>query len=199
MTDFRRIFIRGSQSVAAFQRLCERWKAELEDDHLFFRDLSKSLRAIHVQSPYNLAIEDHATPTSVVVYLQRTTGTMQDTLELFEADLIAHGILNYDLDPYCTCEVQMTEETKKPFDAPWRATDLDYVEDANGFYVCKCETHLTASNIAHLPELYDALMHFVVNDCPHAFISNDECRLCPDKKCKTREAVKLLRKVRDGE
>ena len=93
----------------------------------------------------------------------------------------------------------MTEETKKLFDAPWSAYPLDDVGDANGNFVCACETPEMAHRLARLPELYDALMHFVVNDCPHAFISNDECLLCPDKKCKTREAVELLRKVRDGE
>ena len=97
MPDFCRIFIRGSQSVAAFQRLYERWKADWEED-LSARDLSRPLRAVCIQPPYNLALEEHATPTSVVVWLHRTTGTMQDTLELFKEHLIAHGILNYDLD-----------------------------------------------------------------------------------------------------
>ena len=105
----------------------------------------------------------------------------------------------------------MTEETRKLFDAPWKAVDM---VDTNFPYLHECEIvsnngngHMIATEVlrtdanrlANLPELYDALMYFVVNDCPHAFISNDECRLCPDKKCKTREAVELLRKVRDGE
>lgn len=97
MSDFCRIFIRGSQSVAAFQRLYASWKAEWEED-LFARDLSGPPHAVCIQPPYNLALEEHATPTSVVVWLYRTTGTMQDTLELFKEHLIAHGILNYDLD-----------------------------------------------------------------------------------------------------
>jgi len=97
MPDFCRIFIWGSQSVAAFQRLYASWKAEWEED-LFARDLTRPPRVICVQPPYNLGIEDHATPTSVVVWLYRTTGTMPDTIELFKEHLIAHGILNYDLD-----------------------------------------------------------------------------------------------------
>lgn len=97
MPDFCRIFIWGSQPVAAFLRLYESWKAEWEEDP-FVRDLSGPPRAICIQPPYNLALEEHATPTSVVAWIQRTTGTMQDTLELFKAHLIAHGILNYDLD-----------------------------------------------------------------------------------------------------
>ena len=97
MSDFCRILIRGSQPVAAFQRLYENWKAEWEED-LFARDISGPLRAVCVQPPYKLALEEHATPTSVVVWLYRTTGTMQDTLELFKEHLIAYGILNYELD-----------------------------------------------------------------------------------------------------
>ena len=97
MSDFCRIFIWGSQPVAAFLRLYESWKAEWEED-LFACDLSRPPRAVCVQPLYNLALEEHATPTSVVVCLQRTTGTMQDTLELFEEHLIAHGIVNYAMD-----------------------------------------------------------------------------------------------------
>lgn len=97
MSDFCRIFIRGSQSVAAFQRLYESWKAEWEED-LFARDFTRPPRAVCVQPPYTLELEGHATPASVVVWLYRTTGTMQDTLELFKEHLIANGIFNYDLD-----------------------------------------------------------------------------------------------------
>ena len=102
----------------------------------------------------------------------------------------------------------MTDETKKLFSAPWEARivivmskvgDEIRVVDARKYPVATCDKMEDAARIARLPELYDALMYFVVNDCPHAFISNDECRLCPDKECKTREAVELLRKVRDGE
>ena len=97
----------------------------------------------------------------------------------------------------------MTEETAQIFDAPYKV-----YETRNGYNVictnkvlpqlCWTTDKKDANRISHLPELYDALMHFVVNDCPHAFISNDECRLCPNKKCKTREIIELLRKVRDG-
>ena len=97
MPDFCRIFIRGSQPVAAFKRLYESWKAEWEEE-LFARDLSGPPRAVCIQPPYNIALGEHATPTSVVVWLQRTTSTMQDTLELFKEHLIANGILNYDID-----------------------------------------------------------------------------------------------------
>ena len=97
----------------------------------------------------------------------------------------------------------MTEETKKLFDAPWifchGLQDGYGARDNTGNMVFEFAYPQNARRLARLPELYEALMYFVVNDCPHAFISNDECRLCPDKKCKTREAVELLRKVRDGE
>jgi hypothetical protein len=97
MQDFCRIFIRGIQSVAAFQRLYESWKEEWEED-LFAPDFSRPSRVVCVQPPFTLLLEEPATPTSVVVWLQRTTGTMKDTLDLFKEHLIAHGILNYDLD-----------------------------------------------------------------------------------------------------
>jgi hypothetical protein len=93
----------------------------------------------------------------------------------------------------------MTRSTKKLFNAPWKSTEQDFVVDSNGHAFTQTETREQANRLARLPELYDELMYFVVNDCPHAFISNDECRLCPNKKCKTREAVELLRKVRDAE
>lgn len=106
----------------------------------------------------------------------------------------------------------MTEETKKLFDAPWRATILDYVEDANGYYVCECGTHLTASNIARLPELYDALnkqAYYRCVDClRHTANTIDDIPLnrdmiehgCPKNRtdCGAFDAWKLLRKVRDG-
>ena len=100
----------------------------------------------------------------------------------------------------------MKAETENLFDAPWTVTREEIRKDTVRYCVAKAHldlvavdlTHEDAHRIARLPELFDALMGYVVNDCPHAFISNDECRLCPDKKCKTREAVELLRKVRDG-
>lgn len=107
----------------------------------------------------------------------------------------------------------MTDTTKQLFDAPWRVDKVDFKSDMYGvgstiirifnkneeLITAYIPDEKTANRISHLPELYDALMHFVVNDCPHAFISNDECRLCPDKKCIGRKWVSLLRKVRDGE
>lgn len=93
----------------------------------------------------------------------------------------------------------MTEETKKLFDAPWEATDADFVVDNDGYWICSCESPETANRLARLPELYDALMEAAVNYCPDAFFANDECRLCPDKKCIGRKWIELLRKVRDGE
>ena len=101
----------------------------------------------------------------------------------------------------------MNDGTKKLFDAPWEVGVCEkgnpefeslFIASKTGCLIARDMEEETAERIVRLPELYDALMYFVVNDCPHAFISNDECRLCPNKKCKTREAVELLRKVRDG-
>lgn len=99
----------------------------------------------------------------------------------------------------------MTCATKKLFDAPWAIEEeaplawYCVIDSKDSVVANDVRDQKTVNRLARLPELYDALMYFVVNDCPHAFISNDECRLCPDKKCKTRKAVELLRKVRDGE
>lgn len=98
----------------------------------------------------------------------------------------------------------MTDETKKLFDAPYKV-----VETRNGYNVictnklipqlCWTTGEKDANRLARLPELYDALMYLVVNYCHEAFLSCDECRLCPDQNCKGRKWVELLRKVRDGE
>ena len=97
----------------------------------------------------------------------------------------------------------MTEETAQIFDAPYKV-----YETRNGYNVictnkvlpqlCWTTDKKDANRISHLPELYDKLMWAVVQQCPDAFLTLDECRLCPDKKCKYREIVELLRKVRDG-
>jgi len=97
----------------------------------------------------------------------------------------------------------MTEETAQIFDAPYKV-----YETRNGYNVictnkvlpqlCWTTDKKDANRLASLPELYDKLMWAVVQKCPDAFLTLDECRLCPDKKCKYREIVKLLKKVRDG-
>jgi hypothetical protein len=115
----------------------------------------------------------------------------------------------------------MTEETKKLFDAPWAdasyvVEDMSYfdINDAHGQCMCSVHTQYftsekkpgidedaaeqTMNRILRLPELYDKLMWSVVQKCPDAFLTLDECRLCTDKKCEYREIVELLRKVRDG-
>lgn len=98
----------------------------------------------------------------------------------------------------------MTDETKKLFDAPYKV-----YETRNGYNVictnkvlpqlCWTTDKKDANRLARLPELYDALMEAAVKYCPDAFFANDECRLCPDKKCIGRKWIELLRKVRDGE
>ena len=99
----------------------------------------------------------------------------------------------------------MTNETKRIFDAPWEVADD---KDEQGRYmtidnnmacVAKESTLKDANRHASLPELYDKLMWAVVQYCPDAFLTLDECRLCHDKKCKYREIIELLRKVRNGE
>ena len=98
----------------------------------------------------------------------------------------------------------MTDETKRIFDAPWVLfSDTDnevfQIESNSGDFVAEVMMFREARRIIRLPELYDKLMWAVVQYCPDAFLTLDECRLCPDKKCKYREIVELLRKVRNRE
>ena len=93
----------------------------------------------------------------------------------------------------------MTDETKRIFDAPWQIWgDGCQVCDIRGTERAYCEDIKDSARFVRLPELYDKLMWAVVQKCPDAFLTLDECRLCPDKKCKYREIFELLRKVRDG-
>lgn len=108
----------------------------------------------------------------------------------------------------------MTDETKKLFDAPWRATDLDYVEDSEGYYICEAETHEQSHRIALLPELYDALMEVAYEHCqlciyknsesaskmpsPNDMATNGGASFC-FQNCPRLKHWKLLKKVGDGE
>lgn len=104
----------------------------------------------------------------------------------------------------------MTDETKNLFDAPWSAYPLDDVGDANGNFVCSCETPEMAHRLARLPELYDACVEAVYYrcfDCLGGFrhdigltsedLLNDGC---PKKSnnCFFLKTIDLLRKVRAG-
>ena len=99
----------------------------------------------------------------------------------------------------------MNKTTKQLFNAPWSIEEeapLAWycVIDSNDSVVANdVRDQKTVNRLARLPELYDKLMWAVVQYCPDAFLTLDECRLCPDKKCKYREIIKLLRKVRNGE
>lgn len=94
----------------------------------------------------------------------------------------------------------MTEETKKLFQAPW-TVDGGLIRDCYDrmLFSTRVCRNMDTKRMSHMPELYDALMEAAVKYCPDAFFANDECRLCPDKKCIGRKWIKLLRKVRDGE
>lgn len=105
----------------------------------------------------------------------------------------------------------MTEETKKIFDAPWSVTDLDYVEDSEGYYICEAETREQANRLARLPELYDALafvLHEKCNNCYYHGTGHPNAQSLQDyidkgclfhhKTCDYQKAWELLKKVRDG-
>lgn len=103
----------------------------------------------------------------------------------------------------------MTDETKNLFNAPWSAYPLDDVGDANGNFVCSCETPEMAHRLARLPELYDALWEsiFLVNRLIGAWEEGIDFGEFCDQYLKdydnvpsgfTFEWAKLLEKVRDG-
>ena len=107
----------------------------------------------------------------------------------------------------------MTEETKKLFDAPWSAYPLDDVGDANGNFVCACETPEMAHRLARLPELYDALVETVYYKCFECMgglrhnidLTREELvkNGCPKQNksnvCIYVKHIELLRKARGGE
>ena len=106
----------------------------------------------------------------------------------------------------------MTNETKELFDAPWKAYPLDDVGDANGNFVCACETTENANRIARLPELYDALMETIYYKCfecmgglRHNIDLTQEDVIengCPKQNksnvCIYVKHIELLKKVREG-
>ena len=101
---------------------------------------------------------------------------------------------------------------KKLFDAPWTAYPLDDVGDANGNFVCACDTQEMARRIARLPELYEALMDTVYYKCFECMgglrhnidVTQDGIieKGCPKKVksnvCIFSKHLELLKKVRDG-
>ena len=118
----------------------------------------------------------------------------------------------------------MTDETKKLFDAPWKAVEdkdsdfafmhhVDVCTNNGAGHVIACDCIGDDGNrLARLPELYDALMEAVRDACEDC-VTEAELRtgmifdtveygcIYPERDCcpKCRSWLELLRKVRDGE
>ena len=105
----------------------------------------------------------------------------------------------------------MTEETKKLFDAPWKAVNDgkttwdNSVQTSSGYMIaCGCFS-AESKRLARLPELYDALIEAAGGKCWSCAGENTETMLdhpCPkghDEDCYVAKWRELLRKVRDGE
>lgn len=103
----------------------------------------------------------------------------------------------------------MTDETKKIFDAPWKATQIKRIEwgvriKDGGLLLCSFCEEENANRIARLPELYDALMVAAAGECWSCAGENTETMLdhpCPkghDEDCYVAKWRELLQKVRDG-
>lgn len=120
----------------------------------------------------------------------------------------------------------MNDETKKLFDAPWKAVEI---VDTSFPYLHECEIvsnngkgHMIATEVlrtdanrlSHLPELYDALMVAAYEHCqlciyknsesaskmpsPNDMATNGGASFC-FQNCPRLKHWKLLKKVRDGE
>ena len=104
----------------------------------------------------------------------------------------------------------MTDETKKLFDAPWRALQTTArswaVYNSDSSRIIDYLPKQDANRLARLPELYDALMEamqyhcsscvgFDVSDIPIA----DILKNCQRVDCCSHGWLELLQKVRDGE
>lgn len=101
----------------------------------------------------------------------------------------------------------MTKDTKKLFDAPWKAEEYKHgkgafvVRNNGGYLVAENMSQQDANRFAHLPELYDALMETTKRCCSSA---DDKCprqgaMWTHCRKCNILPWLELLRKVRDGE
>lgn len=111
----------------------------------------------------------------------------------------------------------MTDSTKQLFDAPWVPRVqivMSKVENENRVVDCKNRPiaicgKLDAHRIAHLPELYDALLDVLTCRCNvcmgHVYGKEivhpeqiEDCPVDPDvhNRCPDREYWKLLKKVR---
>lgn len=94
---FIRIFLNGRHPVSVFLRLYENWQAEWKTDPSLY-DPSAPPRTTYIQPTYELELEEPITQNTLIVHLYRTTGSMQETEELFHQHMIANGIYNYVID-----------------------------------------------------------------------------------------------------
>ena len=115
----------------------------------------------------------------------------------------------------------MNEETKKLFDAPWEVGVCEkgnpefeavFIASKTGCLIGRDMEEETANRLVRLPELYDALVSVLYEDCRCCLYTYiDRCMIpdcasmiqngCPKKEetCFYRKYWKLLKKVRDGE
>ena len=100
----------------------------------------------------------------------------------------------------------MTDSTKNLFDAPWYVfsspdDEITVIENESGRVLAELDDVKNANRLARLPELYDALMAVMKENC--GLVARCGLEYCPacdiSDGCKARERFELLRKVRDGE
>ena len=99
----------------------------------------------------------------------------------------------------------MTEETRKLFNAPWRALPTTArswaVYNSDGSRNIDYLSKPDANRLARLPELYDALADATRHLCKDIRNNREpDCEKCfYGKLCAVRSWIELMRKVRDGE
>ena len=101
----------------------------------------------------------------------------------------------------------MTDSTKQPFKAPWKAEEWIHgkgafvVRNNKGYLVAENMSEQDAKRIAHLPELYDALLEAAKEYCPnlkHAENPLEKCDDCGGENCAAINWLELLKKVKEG-
>lgn len=107
--------------------------------------------------------------------------------------------------------IELSEQTRKLFDAPWHVARVSTVETEEGIEIASLSTSTDAKRVARLPELYAALKEAAYEQCHACIEFSSEDGYVPDssefvehgcpKKSKTCFCCKwwtLLKQVRDG-
>lgn len=96
LQEQQKIILYGSHAIAAFLRLCDELRSLWSDDPFTYA-VGGPPRCAYQEPPYELFCEESTMAHMLVVTVKATTMPMSDTLEALTRDLIAHGILDYEI------------------------------------------------------------------------------------------------------